>query len=364
MSQEAVTVLPWTRRDWRQSVAVWGGLWLVTALETWLMDRSHGGIQSLWLCLFGQVGWLVWVGWTPVVFRVTERQESPRTAPLRWVAIRTGLLLFANASFGGAEGLARHFVPGRSGQSLLRDVGVNILGWTPISGIILVGISAMATARLHARRVQRGELREAHLKGELAEVQLMALRAQLQPHFLFNTLNGVLALVRGGENRAAARMLELLGSLLHQLLLRGREQFSSLEQELGFLRSYLEIQTMRFSDRLVVKWDIAPDLLGLKVPSLLLQPLAENSIRHGISRRTGKGTVSIHARRAGNHLELTVEDDGPGFPTDFSLVKTRGVGLSNTRERLESLFAHDAELHAERAASGGARVRILLPLAP
>jgi len=219
----------------------------------------------------------------------------------------------------------------------------------------------------YARRYREREsaaaqlaLKASRLEASLARANLETLRMQLNPHFLFNTLNAISVLALKGERQSVVRMLSLLSDLL-RLTLEQQQQVVPLREELDLLERYLQIEQVRFRDRLTVEHDIAAHALDAEVPSLLLQPLVENAIRHGISRSAGPGYVRIEARTEDGTLELRVLDTGPGFATHASTSRT-GVGLVNTRARLEQLYGTDHELELSNRVSGGASVTVRLPL--
>jgi LytS/YehU family sensor histidine kinase len=198
----------------------------------------------------------------------------------------------------------------------------------------------------------------AQLAAQLSEARLSALRMQLNPHFLFNSLNAITVLVRDGKNGAASRMLELLSDVLRQVLRTDEAHETTVAEELEFLEQYLAIEQVRFSDRLRVRIELVPGVAGAAVPRFLLQPLVENAIRHGIARRADAGVIDISARRVGDELVLTVRDDGPGLPPEPT---KGGVGLSNTRARLAGLYGERATLEVANAEGAGVMVTVRLP---
>jgi LytS/YehU family sensor histidine kinase len=190
---------------------------------------------------------------------------------------------------------------------------------------------------------------------------LQALKMQLQPHFLFNTLNAIAALVRKNENKAATDMLAGLSDLLRLSLENVGAQEISLKQELEFLERYLEIERIRFKDRLQVRMHVAPETLEARVPNLILQPLVENAIRHGIASRSAAGVIEIRAEREGERLRLQIKDNGPGFPGEEPI--NRGVGLTNAMARLQRLYGAAQSLVFNNAPEGGAVVTLEIPFA-
>src|SRR5665213_487848 len=186
------------------------------------------------------------------------------------------------------------------------------------------------------RRFKNEEIRAAQLEGKLIEAELKALREQLKPHFLFNTLNTISVLVRDGKNEMAVTLLARLGSLLRMSLDGNHKNETTLRVEMDFLERYIEIQKARFSDRLTVAIAVDEAALGVPVPWLLLQPIVENAILHGVAPKAGPGRVDILGRVEGGLLHLEVRDDGPGLPDNRRVVE--GTGLANTRERLSKIY--------------------------
>ena len=211
------------------------------------------------------------------------------------------------------------------------------------------------------RESQERELTAAQLQTQLAEAQLEALQRQLHPHFLFNTLNTISALMHRDVN-AADEMLVQLADLLRLTLDRVGTQQVPLKDEIDFLRKYLEIEQTRFGDRLQVNIDVDHEVLDALVPNLILQPLVENAIRHGIGPRVGVGRIDVKARQAGGGLVLTVRDNGVGLSPDKLNALHAGVGLSNTRSRLENLYGDGHRFEFQTPPGGGLLVTIVIPM--
>jgi two-component system LytT family sensor kinase len=211
---------------------------------------------------------------------------------------------------------------------------------------------------LYYQRYRQGELRSAQLSAQLAQAQLQALRMQLHPHFLFNTLNSIATLIHKDPD-AADQMTARLSDLLRLTLENIGVQEVPLAQELEFLERYLDIERTRFSDRLVVRIDVAPETLDASTPYLILQPLVENAIRHGIAARSLPGCVTVRAERDGEMLVLEVKDDGPGIPA--ASASNNGIGISSTRARLEKLYGDGHVFELNNAAEGGLAVKLAFP---
>ncbi len=243
--------------------------------------------------------------------------------------------------------------------SLVRDTIAPELAWGVTAYIVLLSMAHVAELQ---RRDQARAIGEAQLQAALAVARLDALRKQLEPHFLFNALNSISSLLRRDPD-AAERMLARLGDFLRLTLDDSTPQKVELRRELELLDRYLGIERVRFRDRLTVAIEVPPELLGARVPYLVLQPLVENAIRHGIAERAGPGQVVVRASRVEGGLRLLVEDDGRGLDAGGAPPKP-GVGLTNMRARLEQLYGSGQRLRIESRPDQGARVTIDLPWEP
>ena len=231
--------------------------------------------------------------------------------------------------------------------------------------VVLSIQAAIRNRRLYVERSQqalRSDLWASQLETQVAQARLGALKAQLQPHFLFNTLNAIVVLVRQQKGRQAEDTLARFSDLLRAVLADMDSQEVTLARELEYLRLYLSIEQVRFSDRLRVNIDVEPELLEAAVPHMALQPLVENAIRHGVGRSATAGVITIRARREADTLHIEVRDDGPGFDATSSGGSAgMGLGLANTRARLRQLYGGQAELHTGNLPGGGAVVTLRLP---
>lgn len=211
-----------------------------------------------------------------------------------------------------------------------------------------------------AKQALRLELHASELKSQLARAHLSTLKMQLQPHFLFNTLNAIMVLVRQERTKEAEEMLARLSDLLRCVLEEVETQEIPLRRELEYLQLYLSIEQVRFQDRLKIDISADPAILHAAFPHMALQPIVENAIRHGIGRSSAAGKIRIGAARVNETLRVTVEDDGSGFPAT-QRSETAGIGLANTRTRLDRLYGDAGKLITENGAQGGALVTIILP---
>ncbi|HVE52780.1 MAG TPA: histidine kinase, partial [Ramlibacter sp.] len=223
---------------------------------------------------------------------------------------------------------------------------------------ILLATGSAYAARRRARQL---DIRESRLEAALARAQLDALRLEIQPHCLFNTLNSVSALIRLKEHDNALRMLIGLSDLLRAAVDQPKDQLVALTSEIDFVKRYVDLQRVRFADRLDVRYEIGEDCTGLAVPTFLLQPLVENALRHGAAPQTGRCHVEIGASADCGRLRLWVADDGAGLRQDFDLARHAGTGLSNTRSRLAQIYGAAATFEVRAGTAAGTIVEIAFP---
>jgi two-component system, LytTR family, sensor kinase len=208
------------------------------------------------------------------------------------------------------------------------------------------------------------KLKIAELQKQFSQSRLNALRSQIHPHFLFNTLNTLSTLILKEDNAEAERMLQLLTSFLQTTINDNEQHEVPLSSELKFIRDYLEIEKVRFRDKLVVNEFLDPDSLNSKVPSFILQPVIENAIHHAIAQRTADGVITIASHIENNNLVLSIEDNGPGKINPDKRKSQEGIGLKITKDRLNHLFGENHSLNIESTPRGGFRVRIIIPNVP
>ena len=247
-------------------------------------------------------------------------------------------------------------MPAARWVSYIQSEYLRNLDWSLVTYAAVLGLSY---ALGYYREARAREIRAAHLETSLLEARLKSLEAQLHPHFLFNTLHAISTLVHR-DPESADRMISRLSDLLRLTFDRSGAPSIPLKEELEFLEKYLEIEQVRFQDRLEVSFDIDPATLDVEVPRLILQPLAENAIKHGLAPRTGAGRVQISATRTADGVWLEVRDNGVGLTAHTRTGLASGVGLSNTRDRLECLYGRKHRLEFAED-TGGLAVRVLIP---
>lgn len=310
--------------------------------------------------------WLAWAAFAPGIFWLRRRWPLERGALARSVPVHlTAIAVLCAAHSVLALPLNWIILQARQPFPEEQWAGLLVYWWIrdlPFCALFYGLILGIGSALEFYRQFRERELRASQLETQLAQAQLQMLKMQLHPHFLFNTLNGITGLVRDNDNAAAVQMLVGLSDLLRQTLDNSGKQEVRLGEELEWLELYLKLQQMRFSDRLQISIEAAPQTLDALVPNLITQPLVENAIRHGLGSRVAPGSVSLMAQRAGERLELRVRDDGGGLPENWRIETNQGLGLANTMARLRQLFGTDFKLEIRNREQGGVEALISIPL--
>ncbi len=308
--------------------------------------------------------WWTWGLLTPVIMVVDRRLPFSGKELGRRVAMHLGLsLVFTEVYFYLFTAMRAAFgVAPWSSLRIANLTSASVLGWQIWCWLVYWIIAGALQAYGYYERYMSSELRLERLEHSFAEARLNSLRMQLDPHFLFNALNTISSHVER-DPKLTRRMIEHLGDLLRLSLESKDKQEVPLSEELAFLDHYLAIQKIRFGNQLKIKMQIAPEVRFASVPSLFIQPLVENAIRHGISRRAAGGTVTVQAAPVNGRLEIRVLDDGQGLPLGWSMENAGGLGLSITRERIAGLHPNgDSRFVVRNREEGGTEVEISLPL--
>jgi len=341
--------------------------WLVpavlSAFDSYMQSRLRNERPAWRWVLFSGVDWLLYAVLTPAVFRTSRRFPLQREGLARRIALHIACALgmcVAWATLGQFLRLAIfHPAAGFTMIQFWRELEGWIFTTLPFGTGVYFALVGIEHALAYMAQARERETQAVRLTAQLAEARLGALRMQLNPHFLFNSLNAITVLVRDENTAAASRMLELLSDVLRLVLRAEGSAETRLSTELHFLERYLAIEQVRFSDRLQTRVEVDPAIRRAAVPQFILQPLVENAVRHGISRRTDAGLLQITAQREGDTLVLTVRDNGPGLGPGSPAAT--GVGLANTRARLAALYGDRASLEIANAEGSGVLVTIRLP---
>jgi two-component sensor histidine kinase len=345
----------WRAGVWVWSAAVWLGVGLFDATQTVLVMRGEG-MHHAWARLFAVTvaSWLPWAVATPLIVRIARRAWPAHLAAC--VAVQAAFAVWTAALDTAFNPYAYQPVP-----SFVSDFGNEFTNGVLSSLLLYAGIVAIWYAVASRARIASAELEAARLNESLSRAQLAALRRQIEPHFLFNALNAIAGLVREGRDDAAVRSIASLSDVLRRMLDASTSQEVSLREEMAFVHDYLEIQRVRFADRLRIAIDIPAAFDDVPVPNLILQPLVENAIKHGIARRVQGGEIRIAASRAGDTLAIAVTNDGPGLPDAWQTGRT-GIGIANVRQRLQGLYGARFDVTMRDRLEGGVEVTLSVPL--
>ena len=336
------------------------------ATRTYLAMLDHG--HEYWRILAWQAaGWTFWALAAPwVVLRLCAGLGGGRLATadvVRLLAVGLALTAGHVVVDAGAMVALQPYVPIQR-DTFVQAVRGPLTSHLLVDTLLYAGLLAAGRMVAVSARARRLALREAQLEADLVRARLDALRLEIQPHFLFNTLNAIAALIRVRSNDQALKMLLGLSDLMRATLERAPTQVTPLPLEIAFTRGYVELQQVRYGERLEVQYAIAPESEACLVPAFLLQPIVENAFRHGIGARAGQCRLEIGASLAGGRLRLTVRDDGAGLPAGFDLARDAGTGLSNVRTRLHNLYGTPASLTIVPQPGGGTIVTVDLPPQP
>src|SRR5215469_3300863 len=350
--------------QWRWIAAIWFFIGLFDATQNVFVMRAEG-MHHAWNRLFITllISWLPWALATPLVLGLGRRypptQIRPLSTWLRHLAACLSIGLVYSIWNATLDVLLNPYamVPGPEPfrKNLWMKFYNGLLAWLILYSTILL-VSYLIESRA---RFARQQTEAARLNEQLVKAQLSALRRQIEPHFLYNTLNAIAGLIREKRNDDAVKMIVELGDFMRRVLDDSNLQQVPLREELEFARKYLDIQKVRFVERLQCTVDVPNDLLPAQVPTLILQPIVENAIKHGIAKRAQGGAIRILASRSNGRLILSVYNDGPGLPENGTVRS--GIGLANMRTRLQSLYGEAFELNMHNQVPGGVEVSVSVP---
>ena len=355
-------------KKWTAIVAVWVLLGVIYAGPIYFEVRAEGMSHAASrIFSWGILTWLAWAPLTPAMIWVARRYSLVDETWKRNLAVHLPAFLFISALHTAAATVItlsiRPFDNMGSSPFEFWPRFVSRLQGSFGSDLLVYGaVIGTCYALDYYRKFREREFLASRLEAQLAQAQLDSLRMQLHPHFLFNTLNSIVGLVRDNKNAAAVSMLVGLSDLLRHALDHSASHEVELREELNFIKLYLKIQEMRFSDRLQTEFDIDPATTRALVPNLILQPLMENALRHGIARSADSGLVGISSAITDGHLRLSVYDNGAGLPDDWQMKGSTGIGLANTAARLHQLYDDNHQFDIRNRDTGGVEVVILMPM--
>ncbi len=349
---------------WTWSASIWLGLGMVDAAQTVIVMHEQG-THHAWFKLFGVtvLFWLPWALATVPVIRLGRRFPPVHVRPfLTWIVHLAACFTIDLVHAMWTTWLGRFVDLYRSapasepfGKLLLeRFLNGTLASLVLYAGILVVSYVVDSRARLAEQQTQTARLNE-----QLSMAQFDALRKQIEPHFLFNTLNAVSGLVRAGRDEDAVAMIAGLSDFMRHTLEGSSRQQVALAEELQFAEKYLSIQKIRFADRLQLDVDVPPGLYQAQVPSLILQPIVENAVKHGIAKRAQGGRIRIAASRDQDKLTLTVSNDGPRLLP--AALSGSGIGHTHVRTRLTSLYGDAFDFTMRNGKAGGVEVTVSLP---
>ena len=344
---------------WWTIIAIWSLPAFVASYSSYVAASTQGHPIEFWRALAMQCpGWYVWVPLTPVVFALAKRFPVMRRPDLRTIGAHLALLILALVIYTTVyvwSNIEFRASPLALTPALVKSV---LIGSIVMTLVLYAATHATSIALDYATRDRERERRTLELEAQLARAELHTLRAQLHPHVLFNALHTIALLARRDSNEAI-RVTVLLGNVLRSVLDSGGTDERPLREEISLIEQYLAIELVRFADRLQVVWEIQEEAQDAMVPTLLLQPLVENALRHGIARSVNGGTVVVTATRSEESVCVTVWNDGPALPG--GRIGRRGVGLRNTEERLHRLYGDAGRLTITNDPRGGVSVRVCAP---
>ncbi len=365
---ESVTQRAWWQSRWARAglvFGVWTVIGLIFSLQWYFAAFRSEQPVPWWRSLYVQMSWgYLWALLTPLVLWLVRR------FPIEKHNWRRNLLahLLASTLLSFAGGILSHVLLylkygltiGRP-YAFQNSLRFAVSNYTEAMGIYML-IAFLAFAYSYYQRYRQGELRASRLEAQLSQAQLQALKMQLHPHFLFNTLHSISALLHL-DTDGARKMITRLGDFLRLTLENSGTQEVTLKQEIEFLRCYLEIERIRFQDRLTTHVQVDPEALDIHVPNLILQPLVENAIRHGIAPRSTPGEIEIRAKQENGFLRIRIRDNGPGLPMNRSTESLfkKGLGLANTQTRLDRLYGARHRFEIANDPEGGLAVTLEIP---
>jgi len=352
---------------WLVIVALWAFFGLVYAAPIYLEVRAEGMAHAASrVFTWGILLWVAWAPLTPAMMWLARRfslvaLDWKRTVPIHLPSFLALSALHSAAATAITLTVKPFDEMGNSPDTFLPRFLSRMKGSFGADLLVYGGVVGVCYAIDYYRKYREHEFMATQLEAQLANAQLESLRMQLHPHFLFNTLNGIVGLVRDNKNEAAINMLVGLSDLLRHALEYSDQQEVVLKDELAFTKLYLNIQQMRFSDRLQINMDIEPAVMTAMVPNLLLQPLLENALRHGLARTVEAGWIEITAKHQNGSLLITVSDNGAGLPDHWQLKGSTGIGLANTVARLQQLYGEHHRFDIHNRDEGGVEVEVVIP---
>jgi two-component sensor histidine kinase len=358
------------RVDWLKWATLFGFWTLFSFLNAnqvyFEMLHKPGMHHSWWRIVFWQLAvWYAWGCMAPIILGLGRRVMGAGSPWFRGLLVHIPFSLVLPAVHVAAATFFRMLIQPFDVWSDTRPFLDQYRG--ELSSLFLFdffvywAVLGVGYAFDYRERYRERESAASELKAQLAQARLEALKVQLHPHFLFNTLHAISGLVRSNEMQPAVNMIAGLSELLRRAIDSADEQEVPLREEVKFVQLYLNIQSVRFPDRLTVRMDVAPETLDALVPNMILQPLVENAVRHGVSPSESPGLIVVSAYRAGRMLHVEVADDGPGLQSGWRMGECEGIGLANTAERLKRLYASEHRFELRNGDGRGVTASVVIP---
>jgi two-component sensor histidine kinase len=342
--------------QWPWIALIWLGIALFSAVQNVLELRAEGELHS-WTRVFvsALLSWLVWALATPLVLRLGRQYPPVRFRPVSTWLIHLGacaiLGLVSAAWEVSLEEVLNPMLKNPSPKPFRTLWHATIYDELLVYLSVYAALLAISYILESKKRFIRQQIETAHLNEQFSKAQLDALRRQIEPHFLFNALHAIAGLVREQRNDAAVTMIAGLSEFLRKVVDTSDRHEVPLGEEVQFLQKYLEIQKVRFAERLQLSMEVPEELFTAQVPSLILQPVVENSIKHGISKQVDGGWIRVTAFRSDGRLTLCVYNDGPSLPTDWKNTQS-GIGIANLRSRLRAMYGDAFDVSLRNHAAG------------
>jgi two-component system LytT family sensor kinase len=351
-------------RGWVLICAVWGTLGFMEGIQTIITMYAQGMQHSWFTLLFTQtIAWAPWAVATPLIIYLARRFRPIKVLPLSTWLVHLAAVIALTVMTAAWQTSLEHIFHPWAPQEPHRTFGAALilaLQGGMVYSIVIYALALVAAFLLDSRLRLAKEIADgARLNEQLSMARLDALRHQIEPHFIFNALNATAGLVREGRNDDAVRMIVGVSEFLRRVSREVKDHQVALSQEMEFLERYLEIQKVRFTDRLGVTLQVPPELHDAQIPTLLLQPIVENALKHGIAKRVQGGQIRVVATNSGGRLRIRIYNDGPQLEPNWE-VGRGGIGLANLRTRLKLLYGSDFELRMENE-SAGVQVSVSVP---
>ncbi len=348
---------------WQLLIGVWTILSIFMASQL-VMQTKSGNNPIFWYnaFLFEWLYCLQWMSLAPITLWLAKK--FPLNNKKFFFGIFLHLLagtLFSSLTMGGRSVFNWAIIHHMDNPLTLDHIIANMTGALDYGIMSYILNTLFCYGYEFYNQMRERELRAIKLESELGQAQLMALKMQLHPHFFFNTLNVISVLIRKQENDLAVEMISRLSKFLRYTLDKTTTQEVSLREELNAIDLYLEIQKVRFQDNLILKRTISPDVLDSRVPTLILQPLIENALQHGISKRESGGVLELSAERVNGSVHIRISDNGPGISPNHADSQQYGIGLQNSESRLQKLYGSKSQFEIYPRPEGGTTVHLAIP---